>query len=137
MFAMEECPHDAQTGRVGEQFECFYCPGDLFVSRIRYLRIHADSILQRPIRQPISHGPILCAAVGSVIYLVLIAMLSLRIAVRGLLYLPPIIAQGVNDPLRRHLLQVAPMTAGLATQATTNLRSLPISPWAGHGVLEA
>jgi ABC-2 type transport system permease protein len=29
------------------------------------------------------------------------------------------------------------MTAGLAIQATTNLRSLPISPWAGIGVLAA
>lgn len=29
------------------------------------------------------------------------------------------------------------MTAGLAIQATTNLRSLPIAPWAGLGVLAA
>jgi ABC-2 type transport system permease protein len=29
------------------------------------------------------------------------------------------------------------MTAGLAIQATTNLTSLPISPWAGVGVLAA
>jgi ABC-2 type transport system permease protein len=29
------------------------------------------------------------------------------------------------------------MTAGLAIQATTNLRSLPIAPWAGIGVLAA
>ena len=29
------------------------------------------------------------------------------------------------------------MTAGLAIQATTGLRSLPISPWAGLGVLAA
>ena len=27
------------------------------------------------------------------------------------------------------------MTAGLASQATTNLHSLPIAPWAGLGVL--
>jgi hypothetical protein len=27
------------------------------------------------------------------------------------------------------------MTAGLAIQATTGLRSLPVSPWAGLGVL--
>jgi ABC-2 type transport system permease protein len=31
----------------------------------------------------------------------------------------------------------APMTAGLTIQATTSLRSLPISPWAGLGVLAA
>jgi ABC-2 type transport system permease protein len=29
------------------------------------------------------------------------------------------------------------MNAGLAIQATTDLRSLPISPWAGLGVLAA
>lgn len=29
------------------------------------------------------------------------------------------------------------MTAGLAIQATTGLRGLPISPWAGLGVLAA
>jgi len=29
------------------------------------------------------------------------------------------------------------MNAGLAIQATTGLRSLPISPWAGLGVLAA
>jgi ABC-2 type transport system permease protein len=29
------------------------------------------------------------------------------------------------------------MTAGLASQATTNLHSLPIAPWAGLGVLTA
>jgi ABC-2 type transport system permease protein len=29
------------------------------------------------------------------------------------------------------------MTAGLAIQATTGLNSLPISPWAGIGVLGA
>ena len=54
-----------------------------------------------------------------------------------MLYLPPILAQAVSDPLRRHLEQIAPMTAGLAIQATTDLRSLPIAPWAGLGVLAA
>ena len=87
------------------------------------------------------------AAIGSILYLALIALLSLGVAtiirdtavsigvVLGLLYLPPILAQAVADPLRRHLLQIAPMSAGLAIQATTNLRALPIAPWAGLGVL--
>jgi ABC-2 type transport system permease protein len=87
------------------------------------------------------------AAAGSVLYLVLVALLSLGVAttirdttvsigaVLGLLYLPPILAEAVSDPLRRYLEQFAPMTAGLAIQATTNLRSLPIEPWAGLGVL--
>jgi ABC-2 type transport system permease protein len=95
----------------------------------------------------ITDGPTQRAAAGSVLYLVLIALLSLGVAtairdtavsigvVLSLLYLPPIIAQAVADPWRRHLLQIAPMTAGLAIQATTNLLTVPISPWAGLGVL--
>jgi ABC-2 type transport system permease protein len=58
-------------------------------------------------------------------------------AVLALLYLPPILPQTVTDSLRRHIQQIAPMTAGLAIQATTDLRSLPIGPWAGLGVLAA
>jgi len=97
----------------------------------------------------IGHAATLRAAAGSVLYIALIALLSLGLAtairdtavsigaVLGLLYLPPILAQAVNDPLRRHLLQIAPMTAGLAIQATTNVGSLPIAPWAGLGVLAA
>jgi ABC-2 type transport system permease protein len=38
---------------------------------------------------------------------------------------------------RRHIEQIAPMTAGLAITATHNIRSLPIAPWAGLGVLAA
>jgi ABC-2 type transport system permease protein len=95
-------------------------------------------------------GPVLRAAAGSVLYLALIALLSLATAtavresavaiglVLGLLYLFPIIAAVVTDEhLRRHLLQAAPMTAGLDIQATTGLRGLPLSPWAGLGVLAA
>jgi ABC-2 type transport system permease protein len=95
-------------------------------------------------------GPVLRAAAGSVLYLALIALLSLGAAtavrdsataigiVLGLLYLFPIIAQMVSDPhWQRHLKQIGPMTAGLAVQATTNLHSLPIGPWAGLGVLAA
>jgi ABC-2 type transport system permease protein len=95
----------------------------------------------------IAHGPTLRAAVGSVLYLGLIATLSLAIAtivrdtavstgiVLGLLYLPPLLTHLVSGPWRRHIQQVAPMTAGLAVQATRNIRSLPISPWAGLGIL--
>jgi ABC-2 type transport system permease protein len=97
-----------------------------------------------------SHGATLRAAAGSVLYLALIALLSLGIAtavrdsaiaiglVRGLLYLFPIFAHLVTRAsLERHLEQIAPMTAGLAIQATTNLASLPIAPWAGLAVLAA
>jgi ABC-2 type transport system permease protein len=98
----------------------------------------------------LADGPTLRAAAGSVLYLALIALLSLGTAtavrdsataigiVLGLLYLFPIIAQVVTDPhWQRHLQQLGPMTAGLAIQATTHLHSLPISPWAGLGVLAA
>ena len=58
--------------------------------------------------------------------------------VLGLLYLFPIIAAVVTDPhWQRHLQQIGPMSAGLEIQATTGLRSLPIGPWAGLGVLAA
>lgn len=95
-------------------------------------------------------GAVLRAGAGSVGYLVLIALFSLGVAavvrdsaaatgtVLGLLYLPPILAATVGNPhLRRLLDQAAPMTAGLAVQATTDLRHLPIGPWAGLGVLAA
>jgi ABC-2 type transport system permease protein len=95
-------------------------------------------------------GPVLRATAGSVLYLALVALLSLGIAaavrdsgtaigvVLGLLYLFPIVGAVLgSSPLGRHLQQIGPMTAGLAIQATTGLRHLPISPWAGLGVLAA
>jgi ABC-2 type transport system permease protein len=94
------------------------------------------------------HGLTLRAAGGSVLYLALIALLSLGVAtavreaavaigiVLGLLYVFPILAALVTaSSLRRHLQQIAPMNAGLAIQDTTNLHHLPIAPWAGLGVL--
>jgi ABC-2 type transport system permease protein len=82
--------------------------------------------------------------------LVLIGLLSLGVAtavrdsataigvVLGLLYLFPIVAAVVADPdWYEHLQQIGPMTAGLAIQATINLSSQPIDPWAGLGVLAA
>ncbi|HEY7016255.1 MAG TPA: ABC transporter permease [Streptosporangiaceae bacterium] len=98
----------------------------------------------------LADGPVLRAAAGSVLYLALIGLLSLGTAaavrdsataigvVLGLLYLFPIAAAGVSNPHWHRLLeQVAPMSAGLAIQATTGLPSLPIGPWAGLGVLAA
>jgi ABC-2 type transport system permease protein len=95
-------------------------------------------------------GPVLRAAIGSVLYLALIALLSLGTAtavreaataigvVLGLLYLIPIIAFAAgNATISRHLQQIGPMTAGLEIEATTGLNTLPISPWAGLGVLAA
>jgi ABC-2 type transport system permease protein len=98
----------------------------------------------------LAEGPTLRAAAGSVLYLALIALLSLGVAtavrdsatsigvILGLLYLFPIISQVIGNPHWQRLLQqIGPMNAGLAIQATTDLRSLPISPWAGLGVLAA
>jgi ABC-2 type transport system permease protein len=99
---------------------------------------------------PLGDGPVLRAAAGSVLYLALIAVLSLGVAtavrnsatavgtVLGLLFIFPILAQAVSDPgWQRHLQQLGPMTAGLAIQATTDLDARPIGPWAGLGVLAA
>jgi len=98
----------------------------------------------------LADGPYLRAAAGSVLYLGLVGLLGLGIAtairdsavaigvVLGLLYLFPVAAAAVANPhWQRHLEQIAPMSAGLAIQATTGLRGVPISPWAGLGVLAA
>ncbi|MGI8333816.1 ABC transporter permease [Actinomadura scrupuli] len=98
----------------------------------------------------LTDGPTLRAAAGSVLYLALIALLSLGIAtalrdsaaaiggVLGLLYLFPVVIFMVPDlDWKRHLWQISPMNAGLAIQATVDLPHLPLSPWAGLGVLAA
>jgi ABC-2 type transport system permease protein len=88
------------------------------------------------------------AAVGSVLYLVLIALLGLGTAtaarspaaavgiVLGLLYVLPIVTQVIRDPdWKRHLQQLGPMSAGLTVQATVKLDSLPLRPWEGLAVV--
>jgi ABC-2 type transport system permease protein len=85
---------------------------------------------------------------GSVLYLALIALLSLGIAaivrdsaiaigaVLGLFYLFPIMIAFITSVTWQHRIErYTPVNAGLAIQATTGLRHLPISPWAGLGVL--
>lgn len=84
---------------------------------------------------------------GSVLYLLLIALLAFGVttAVRdsgvgigvvlGLLFIVPIVAAVIPDQaLARHLMQVAPMTAGLGIQATVGVSLLPLTPWQGLGV---
>jgi ABC-2 type transport system permease protein len=98
----------------------------------------------------LADGPVLRAAAGSVLYLVLIGLLSLGVAtavrepavaiglVLALLYLFPLVAHvAVSQQWYRHVEQAGPMTAGLAIQATTGLHALPIQPWPGLGVLAA
>ena len=97
---------------------------------------------------PLASATTLRAGAGSALYLGLIALLSLGIAtavrdsaaaigiVLGLLYLFPILASVVsNSHWQRHVEQIGPSSAGLAVQATVGLAALPISPWAGLGVL--
>ncbi|WP_248960033.1 ABC transporter permease [Sphaerisporangium perillae] len=98
----------------------------------------------------LADGPTLRAAAGSVLYLALIALLSLGVAtavrdsavsiglVLALLYFLPTVIYMISDPdWQRLLWQISPTNAGLAIQTTTHLSSLPLSPWAGLGVLAA
>jgi ABC-2 type transport system permease protein len=88
------------------------------------------------------------AAAGAVMYLTLIALLSLGMAaavrdsaaaiglVLGVLYLFPLAASVIsNPPLARHLQQIGPLPAGLDAQATIGVRGLPLTPWQGLGVV--
>ena len=96
----------------------------------------------------VSYGPTLRAASGSVLYLGLIALMSLGVAVivrdsavsigvvLALLYLFPIVLAFIGNEHWQHRLERwTPTVAGLAIQDTTGLRSLAITPWAGLGVL--
>jgi ABC-2 type transport system permease protein len=98
----------------------------------------------------LAHGPTLRAAAGSVLYLALIALLSLGAAtalrdtamaitvVLGLLYVVPILGDVILNPVWQHRVERwGPADAGLAIQATRDLGTLPIGPWAGLGVLAA
>jgi ABC-2 type transport system permease protein len=96
----------------------------------------------------LSYGPARRAACGSVLYLGLIALMSLGVAVivrdsavsigvvLAVLYLFPIILASIGSVNWQHRLERwTPTIAGLTIQATTGLRSLAISPWGGLGVL--
>lgn len=93
-------------------------------------------------------GPVVRAAAGSVLYLALIALLSVGVAavvrdaaaatglVLGVLYLTPIITTLVSDPeWYDRLRKLSPMTAGLAVQSTVDIEAQPVGPWSGLGVL--
>jgi ABC-2 type transport system permease protein len=98
----------------------------------------------------LTSGTDLRAAVGAVLYLTLVALLSLGVAaavrnsaaaiglVLGALYLFPItaaVADASNPTLARHLDQIGPLSAGLDAQATIGINSLPLTPWQGLGVV--
>lgn len=93
-------------------------------------------------------GPTARAAAGTVLYLVLVALLALGVgtavreqaaaitSVLALLWIVPVITRLVGDAAwQERLERLAPMPAGLAVQATRDLDRLPIGPWAGLGVL--
>ncbi|MDQ0774278.1 ABC-type transport system involved in multi-copper enzyme maturation permease subunit [Streptomyces aurantiacus] len=95
-------------------------------------------------------GPTLRAAFGSVLGLMLIALLGLGLAALlrdsaaaittglGLLYVVPLLADLLADPAWKDRLERwAPMPAGLAVQSTRDLSRLPIGPWPGLAVLAA
>ena len=97
----------------------------------------------------LADGGTVRAAVGSVLYLALVGLLSLGVAtivrdsaaatgaVLGVLYVPPVIALflGSESAWQRWVERYTPTNAGLAILNTTGLRDLAIGPWAGLGVL--
>ncbi|MEU8803448.1 ABC transporter permease subunit [Spirillospora sp. NPDC048819] len=96
----------------------------------------------------LTDGPTARAAAGTVLYLVLVALLALGVgtavreqaaavtAVLALLWIVPIITRLIGDARwQERLERLAPMSAGLAVQSTRDLDLLPIGPWAGMGVL--
>jgi ABC-2 type transport system permease protein len=95
----------------------------------------------------LTYGPTLRAAIGSVLYLGLIAVLSMGIAAMardsavaiglalGVLYVFPVLTTFIgNQTWHQRIERYTPM-AGLSIQSTTGLRSLAIGPWGGLGVL--
>ena len=93
-----------------------------------------------------AHSMPLRPAIGSVLYLILVALLSLGAAtvlrssaaaagtVLALLYAAPVVTMAVtNLTWQRHLLQAGPTSAGLAVQTTAG--SPVIEPWKGLAVL--
>jgi ABC-2 type transport system permease protein len=114
--------------------------------------VAASVLVGRAIRPAlvVSDAAVLRAACGSVLYLILISLLAVGVTaiardtaaaigvVLGLLYVFTIVVQMVPDPdVRADLKQIAPMSAGLAIQATQDLANQPIAPWHGLGVLAA
>jgi ABC-2 type transport system permease protein len=99
----------------------------------------------------LAHGPTVRAAVGSVLYLALVGLLTLGIAtivrdsaaatgaVLGVLYVPPVVALflGSDPAWQRWVERYTPTNAGLTILNTTGLHGEVISPWAGLGVLAA
>jgi len=94
----------------------------------------------------LTDGLTLRAAAGSVLYLSLVAVLSMGIAAMvrdsavsiglalGMLYLFPVINAFIGNQVWHNRIARYSPTAGLNVQATTGLHTLPIGPWGGLGV---
>jgi ABC-2 type transport system permease protein len=95
-------------------------------------------------------GPLLRAAVETVLYLILIGLLGLGVAaavrssavavsvVLALLYLMPMLLQMLPDSQwRRALFRATPATAVQALATTVDNVELPLGPWAALGVVAA
>lgn len=115
--------------------------GSLLAARI----LMADPLLPA---LSLSAAGTLRAAAGTVLYLALVGLLALGLGtvlrdtagaitiVLTLLYGWPVVASFIGDPeWAERIQQLGPTTAGMAIQATTGLRDLPIGPWPGLGVL--
>jgi ABC-2 type transport system permease protein len=93
----------------------------------------------------LADGPTLRAAAGTVLYLALVALLSLGVAtivrdtagaITGMLALLRLPARRRARVRPAHRLErYGPMEAGLSVQNTMRLDGLPIGPWPGLGVL--
>jgi ABC-2 type transport system permease protein len=96
----------------------------------------------------LGNGADLRAALGTVLYLTLIAILALGVCwairdsgvaigvVLGLLFVFPIVTAFIpNHTWARHLEQSSPLIAGQYIEATVGVKSLPLTPWQGLGVV--
>ncbi|WP_306323827.1 MULTISPECIES: hypothetical protein [unclassified Streptomyces] len=91
------------------------------------------------------------AALGTVVYLLLVALLAVGVAltvrhaasavgaVMALLYGPYLATLIITMPehVLHRIQQLSPMTAGLAVQTTTGPGTAPLAPWTGIAVLAA
>lgn len=118
--------------------------GRLILPGNGFTEAHGHAVLS------LADGPVVRAAVGSVLCLVLVGLLRVGVAtvvrdaaaaigvVLGLLYLFPVVAAVVSDPdwLRR-LQRISPMTAGLAVRANRGRRRPADQPVGGSGCARA
>lgn len=109
----------------------------------------ACETLGAPARGEAEGTVILRAFGGTVLYLLLVAIIGLGVAllvretawatvvVLSMLYVIPVRTQFISDPSWERLLQRLSPSAGLAIQHTVASADLPLTPWAGLAVTSA